>query len=97
MGIVKFMSDPNATDLVGAESDRQTKDLRFDPIWRAEADAKATWRNRPERHDDRPDVGSGVDRKVWIWVGGRWYGHWELMPAEEVAEMSQFDIERMMD
>ena len=41
-----------------------TKDPRFDPIWRAEADAKATWRNRPELHDDRPDVGSGVDRKV---------------------------------
>lgn len=72
-----------------------TKDPRFDPAWRAEADAKATWRNRPERHDDRPDVGSGVDRKVWVHVGGRNSNRYLLMPAEEAAEMGPFDAERM--
>lgn len=72
-----------------------TKDPRLDPIWRAKADAEATWRNRPERHDDRPDVGSGVDRKVWVRVGGRIFGRYALMPAEEAAEMSSSEAARM--
>lgn len=46
---------------------------------------------------DRPGVRSGdeEDGKVWMHVGGRWHGHKVLMPAEEAAEMSPYDLDRM--
>ena len=73
-----------------------TRDPRFDPVWRAEEEAKAAARRSQSKCDDpRPDVGSGADRKVWVHVGGRWHGHWVLMPAEEAAEASQHDLDRM--
>lgn len=46
---------------------------------------------------DRPGVRSGDEEggKVWVHVGGRWHGHKVLMPAEEAAEMSPYDLDRM--
>lgn len=75
-----------------------TRDPRFDPVWRAEEEEKAARRRQAtydEYDDPRPDVGSGANRKVWVHVGGRWHGHWVLMPAEEAAEASQHDLDRM--